>query len=738
MYSPDKKRIWKKRCDGGEAGDAAREAAAASIAAECGISAACARLVYDRGYRTPDDARDFINKKYDGGHDPFLLTDMDRACDRIERAIDSGAETVAVWGDYDVDGVTSASLLYLYFTKRGLHAGYYIPTRSEGYGMNVEEIDRLRGYGVTLIVTVDTGITAVGEVDYANSVGIDVVVTDHHECHEELPRAAAVVNPHRPGDAYPMKELAGVGVALKLVSALEIRRAGREGESVDAALAQVMRDYADLAAIGTIADVMPLTGENRAIVSYGLQLITYAPRTGVAALIGAIGRTLKGVPGASYVSFNIAPRINAAGRMDNASLAVELLLSDDPEDAAARAAELSGTNSARQQEENRIATEAIGMVEDNPDFADDRVILLGSDDWNQGVIGIVASRITEKFDRPAILVSFSGETDDSGPSPSDVGKGSGRSVPGFNLFDALSACSDCLVRFGGHEQAAGLSVRRDMMETLRARLNEYAAEHSDGIGVQVIEYDSEPDPAEIDAKLADEISGVLEPCGAGNPSPLFLMSDVCVKSAYPVASGKHTKLSVEAGGLLFDAMIYSTPISAVPYGEGDAVDLLFTAEKNEYRGRVGISLIVKDIRTSTRAYNERLREIAKLRSMKKGEPTPDAEADIPGREDFVVLYGLLERIVDGGRTSFSDLEIMRALALCAPGIGYVKYKIMLGVFGQTGVFEIEENTVTDAEGSSEWKMPCDVVTVRRPECRRKADLDASPLMKNVRASAGKL
>ena len=483
---------------------------------------------------------------------------------------------------------------------------------------------------------------------------------------------------------------------------------------------------------------MPLTGENRAIVSYGLQLLTYTPRTGVAALIGSVGRALKGVPSASYVSFNLAPRLNAAGRMDNASLAVELLLSEDPDDAAARAAELSATNSARQQEENRIATEAIGMVEENPDFADDRVILLGSDDWNQGVIGIVASRITEKFDRPAILVSFAGETGDSGPSPSDVGKGSGRSVTGFNLFDALSACSDCLVRFGGHEQAAGLSVRRDMMETLRSRLNAYAAEHSEGVGVQVIEYDSEPDPADIDAKLADEISGVLEPCGAGNPSPLFLFSDARVKSAYPVASGKHTKLSVEAGGLLFDAMIYSTPISEVPYGEGDAVDLLFTTEKNEYRGRVSVSLIVRDIRTSERAYRERLAEIAKLRSMKNGDPTPGAEDDIPGRDDFVVLYGLLERIVVGGRTSFSDIEIMRAIALCAPGIGYVKYKIMLGVFAQSGVFEIEENTVTGAEESSEWKMPCDVVSIRRPEVRIKADLEAAPLMKKVRVSAQKI
>ena len=730
MYSPDKKRIWKKRTSAAaEVPESERRRIIAEIRERLSVSAAAAELLFDRGMRSAEEAEAFINTAPDPGADPFLLTDMDKACDRIEQAIYGGGDTVAVFGDYDVDGVTSATLLYLYLRSRGVPTGYYIPRRADGYGMSKRAIDILASHGVTLIVTVDTGVTALAETEYAASIGIDVVVTDHHECLDSLPSARAVVNPHRPGDAYPFKELAGVGVACKLVCALEIRRARKCGEDPEEACRAVLRDWGDLVAVGTVADVMPLTGENRSIVGYGLQRLTDCPRLGFEKLTEASGRTPKGKVNASFVSFTLAPRLNAAGRMDNASLAVELLLSEDPDEAAERARDLCETNLQRQKEENRIASEAIEMIEADPSYAGDSVLLLGSDDWNHGVIGIVASRITEKYDKPAILVSFAGDNDT--PHPSDIGKGSGRSTPGINLFEALSSCGDCLEKFGGHEQAAGLSVRRDMLPVLRERLNAYVLSAvPDAARVAVLEYDDVLEASDIVTGFTDELSRLLEPCGSGNPAPVFMMSGATVRSVRPISSGRHTKLSVESDGRVFDALMYGTSLSEMPYAEGDSVDLLFTLENSEYRGRVSVQMIVSDIRCNSGVFRERIEQTERLSSLKAGKKIPDARRDIPGREDFVLLYGIIDRLVKNGRTSFRDSEMMRRIAAegASDSIGFVKYKLMLGVFAESGVFEIGETPVVSPADSSEWNMPDDVITVRVPENRRKADLSSSQLM----------
>ncbi|MBO7376262.1 MAG: single-stranded-DNA-specific exonuclease RecJ [Clostridia bacterium] len=733
MYSPDKKRIWKKRetlVQG--VSDTARADAVSAISSALGISRAGAGLIYDRGMTTPAEAIEFTDVRPDGGHDPFLLTDMEKACARIEEAAEAG-DTVAVFGDYDVDGVTSCTMLYLYLVSRGLRTGYYIPKRSDGYGVSKSAIDLLAANGVTLIVTVDTGVTACDETEYASSLGIDVVVTDHHESLNRLPDAVAVVDPHRPGDLYPFRDLAGVGVAFKLVSALEKRRAAAAGEDPDEAVRRALREYGDLLAVGTVADVMPLTGENRTFVSYGLGLLAgSSPRTGFLSLMEKSGRAPKGRISASYISFTLGPRINAAGRMDNASLAVELLLAETRAEADRIADILADANLQRQREENRIASEAAEMIESDPSFRDDAILLLGSDGWAQGVIGIVASRITEKYDKPAILVSFDPDGD---ASDRDVGKGSGRSIPGISLFDALAFSSDLLVKFGGHEQAAGLTVRRGMLPELRRRLNEYVSSRGGSRSVPVLEYDGEPDPCDLTVSFYDEITGLLEPCGSGNPSPVFMLSDAVISGARPISAGKHTKLSVTACGRSFDALLYGTKISELPYAEGDVVDLLYSLDKSEYQGRVSVQMIVSDIRCASSVYRERMRDISRLAELSGGGDPILCAADIPEREDFVALYGIIDRIVSEGRTSFTDREMMRRLSSSGLGgrIGFVKYKIMLRVFAETGVFRLDEEPAVPAEGSSEWRMPVDVVGVRVPERRGKADLEASALMRRLRS-----
>ena len=372
--------------------DAARTVAELSSALR--ITSVTAKLLYLRGYRTVEAANRFFHLEEAEPHDPFLLRDMEPAVERLLLAIER-KERIAVYGDYDVDGVTSTSLLYLYLSEYGADVGYYIPSRSkEGYGLSAGAIDALREKGVSLMVTVDTGITAVEEIAYAKSLGIDTIVTDHHECRPELPDACAVVNPHRADDNYPFKELAGVGVAFKLVCAMETEKCRREENSVYEGISRLCDDYADLIAIGTIADVMPVTDENRLFVAKGLAVMESRPRLGLSALIDAASAN-RGRPRkltSTYIGFVIAPRMNAAGRMAEASAAVELLLSDHKATADDYANRLCKLNAERQSEENRIAEEAYRKIEAMPAEERRNVLVIDSDDWNQGVVGIVSSR----------------------------------------------------------------------------------------------------------------------------------------------------------------------------------------------------------------------------------------------------------------------------------------------------------------------------------------------------------
>ena len=716
--------------------DAERERIITEISADFNIPRICASIIADRGFRTRESAHSFIYNNYIADRDPFALADMDWAAERILRAIESRTERVVIFGDYDVDGVTSASLLYLYLAGRGVHCGYYIPKRSDGYGMSREAIDTFAREGVTLIITVDTGITACDEIEYAASVGIDTVVTDHHECRPELPRAVAVVNPHRPDCSYPWKELAGVGVAYKLICALEILRARSAGKSEYEAERSVLLKYADLVAIGTIADVMPLIDENRMIVSYGLRIMSHSKRKGIEALIRASSRQPEDRMSASYISFTIAPRLNAAGRMDNASLAAELLLSESDATAQAIAEKLCEINQQRQIEENRIAGEAERMIDSDPSYLDDRFLLLGSDGWSHGVIGIVASRLTEKYGKPAILVTFDNSFEPGLSSGSDIGKGSGRSVRGVNLFDALASCEELLERFGGHEQAAGLSVKRANLPLLREKLNEYMATHlPDGEPSITLFADAEIEPEMINVGFSDELSQLLEPCGTGNPQPVFIMKDVLIRSVRAISSGRHCKLTVEKNGFVFQALYYGKSISEIGFNDGDIADLLFSVSTNRYRGEVSAQLVISDMRFATSFYRERLSQIERLGGILLGSRDCIDGDVIPGREDFVAFFGILSDFLRSGRSSFTDNYMVSRLARLrqTSGVGFIKYKLMLKVFGETGVFDITEEPIVTPAASSEWNLPDDLITLRKIVHRQKIDLDSSSTMKMLKA-----
>ena len=498
-----------------------------AISRELGITMPTAQLLVNRGCLTPEAARSFLSKEEEMLHDPFLMRDMDEATYRIAEALEDN-EKIVIFGDYDVDGVTSVSSLYLYLKDHGADVSYYIPCRSgEGYGVSDAAVRKLAGDGCKLIITVDTGITAVREVETARSLGVDVIVTDHHECHDEIPDAVAVVNPRRKDCEYPFKELAGVGVVFKLLCALE-SVLNPENRLIDC-VRRVSRKYGDLVAIGTVADVMPVRDENRLIISYGLSLIEETERPGLAELIDATTADSKSGKKkritAAFIGYTIAPRINAAGRISNASIAVDLFLAEDRETAAPIARQLCDINRERQTGENAIVEEAYAKIAAEHDFEKDPVVILDDESWHHGIIGIVASRITERYSCPSILISFEGSEN------GEIGKGSGRSVKGLNLVDALGKCSDLLEKYGGHELAVGLTIKRENLPEFRRRLNEYAREClSEGQTESTLDAECELSPEDITLEQASELYG-LEPFGVSNPVPMFVLYDVPLYSS---------------------------------------------------------------------------------------------------------------------------------------------------------------------------------------------------------------
>ena len=669
------------------------------ISEEIGVSPITARLLYNRGYDTPEKAINFLRIDIAALHDPYLMKDMDLAVTRIAQAIEN-EETIAIYGDYDVDGVTSVTSIYLYLQSKGADVVYYIPSRDkEGYGLCDAAIDVLADHGISLIVTVDTGITADHEVRYAATLGIDMVITDHHECRSELPPACAVVNPHRPDCPYPFKELAGVGVVFKLICAYEISEYRKRGASALEAVEAVCREYVDLTAIGTIADVMPIIDENRYIVAVGLEAVEHTKRCGLDALIEASSynpnarqdqppKRKKVTSG--FIGYGIAPRINAAGRISSATKAVELLLEQDPDMARERAEELCKINTQRQIEENRIAEQAYRTIEQEHDFQNDRVIVLEDDSWQQGIIGIVSSRITEKFGLPSVLISFDGATRGYA-SLDDVGKGSGRSIKGMNLVDALTHCSDLLTRYGGHELAAGLSITRCNIDEFRKRINQYARENLDSDALDIrYEADCEVDVHDLTMPLAVELTK-LEPFGVANPTPELVTRNLTVYKVIPLGAGKHCKVILAKDGLQMQAVWFGVPASTFPFSVSDCVDVMFQLSINEYQNVKSLQLIVKDMRISD-AYAEKCKwEKERYQQILEGAEFSLSENVIPSRDDIAEVYKLLRRECRIGHNTFSHKTLLSTLNLTSTQkINYIKLKFIISILKELSLCGVKE------------------------------------------------
>ena len=547
--------------------------------------------------------------------DPFLMTDMDKAAGRVGLAM-SRSEKIAVFGDYDVDGITATCLLTDFLRRHGADVVSYIPGRlEEGYGLNPIAIHQLHAEGVKLIVTVDCGITAVSEAELCKQLGIDLVITDHHECKQTLPAAAAVVDPHRCDGGYPHKNLSGVGVAFKLASAL----CGSQET--------VLEEYADMVCLGTVADVMPLQGENRVFVARGLESLAHTKRPGIAALMAECGCAPETVS-ASSIGFMLAPRINAAGRMGQIDLAVELFLTDDPDKAAEAARGLCELNRQRQAVESEIYRQAVSML---PMGKPPEAIVLADESWHQGVVGIVASRIAEEYACPTFLICLDGEH----------GKASSRSHGGFNLFASLSALSPLLESYGGHELAAGFTISRANIPEFRRQICALAAQYyTDDVPRTVLDVDCAVSPELLTLHNVDSLQ-MLEPCGNGCPKPVLMMKNLTIDRISMVGGGRHMRLRLCSGHTYLNAIYFSANPQTVSIQPGDLVDVAFTPQVNEFRGTRTVQMNVIDIRPSCNA--ECLPDAAPYRDMQRGNLTPgEAAALLPDRKMLALVWRYLD------------------------------------------------------------------------------------------------
>ncbi len=583
-----------------------------------------ARILINRGFSTVEDARAFLNTNRSDLLDPFLFKGMNQAVERIQKAI-RNSERITVYGDYDVDGITATALLFVALKEFGGIVDFFIPSRfTDGYGVNSSAIQSIAERGTGLIITVDTGITAVDEVEEAKRLGMDVIITDHHECQENLPQVL-VINPKYAESGYPFQHLAGVGVVFKLISALIYSYGGCD-EDID--------KFTPLAAIGTIADIMPMHGENRYIVQKGLEYLQNTENIGLKKLMDrCMGDRLLD---ASAVSYVLAPRINAAGRMGNASIGVELLTTDDEQHAEQLVEELCRENNRRQGIENRILEDAISMIENDESQQKRNAIVLWKEGWHNGVVGIVASRLKERYNRPCILFSLS----------EDHAKGSGRSVKPFNLFNALERIKEHTLKFGGHAYASGVLVSTDHLNEFRDALCEQV-----DMFLEENEFDNS---IEIDCSVFPQDLSIenivalqkLAPFGRENESPIFCMRNVRILEAVPTANGNHMRITFQCNHLKITAFYFNVSLSDFLYEAGELVDVVFEADINVYNGRRSIQLIIKDIRNNLSDSNSVWRDVERLKQFNV------SEGDIPNREHTAAVYRYLQKAVTIGIYSF--------------------------------------------------------------------------------------
>ena len=624
-----------------------------------GYSPLTAMVLSSRGIDTPRQAQDYLGKDAPL-HDPFLMRDMRPAAERVKLALER-KEKIAVFGDYDVDGITATSLLTHFLRSLGADCVPYIPGRlEEGYGLNPIAISQLAGEGVKLIITVDCGITAVKEAQLIRSLGMELVITDHHECKDVLPEAVAVVDPHRPDDRYPHKNLSGVGVAFKLACALS-------GDSRD-----VLDRYADMVCLGTVADVMLLQGENRVFVDRGLQQLRVTQRPGLAALIRECGCSWENIT-ASTIGYMLAPRINAAGRMGKIEIALELFLTTDARAGAQAAKALCELNRQRQAIESQIYDQAVAML---PQGQPPQAIVLASSVWHQGVVGIVSSRIAEEYCCPTFLICLDG----------DRGKASSRSFGGFPLFSSLSTLAPLLESYGGHELAAGFTIARDQIEPFREAICRLAAEYyRDETPRTTLSVDCAVGPELMTLGCVAALDA-LEPCGSGCPKPVLMMEKLTVERIRMVGNGRHMRLRLRKGSFGFNAIWFSTTAQTAGIAPGDEVDVAFLPQINEFRGERDVQMNVLDIRPSCAAACDH--DISCYRALRSGDLLPrQAALLLPGREKLALVWRYLSA---AGKAELSEdpMCLCRKIVRCTgQALSLQQLLVCLDIFSDVGLLQ---------------------------------------------------
>ncbi len=628
------------------------------------VSDIVARLLINRGYDTPALAKRFLHKSVDMLHDPMFMKDMDKAVARIKQAI-AGGELVTIYGDYDVDGVTATTILYKYIISQGGKANYYIPDRvEEGYGVNLSAIETIAKTGCTLIVTVDSGITAVKEAEAIKALGIDLIITDHHECGDTLPDAVAVVDPKRADCEYPFDKLAGVGVVFKLICAL----AGKER------LAEMIDLYSEFVAMGTTADVMPLSDENRMLVSMGLARLENTKNPGLRALMNSTGVTKRKMT-TSVIGYSLAPRINAVGRVGKAVRAVDLLLAASVSEAEIITEELCEANRQRQEEENKLVKEAYAMIEADPAMLKNKIIILTSETWHNGVIGIASSRINEKYGLPAVLITIDG----------DMGKGSCRSSKSpFNIYDALENVKQYFEKFGGHASAAGFSIKAENIPAFKESLTSY-------VRSTVTEKELTP-KVDIDCELAiNQISmdtinqiSMLEPYGTENNTPVFMLKDVYISEVQTLSNDRHIRMTVTNGSRSINAFCFGTPPSRFPFNVGDCVDIAFNLDTNVYRNIVSPQVTVRDMRFAESERKNIERANLLLNKYENGIDFEHNELDevIPHMDDFKDVFRYIRS--HGANATLQTLS-RRITANSDRKINVCKLAVCIDVFAEVGL-----------------------------------------------------
>ena len=531
-----------------------------------------ATILANRNIVNEEEIRLFLNPTRNDFHDPYLITDMEKAINRIVEAIEK-QEKVTIYGDYDVDGITSITVLKSFLKDRGLEVSQYIPNRlHEGYGLNKNAIDKIHNNGCELMITVDCGISAIEEIEYANSLGIETIVTDHHEPGNELPNALAVIDNKRKDSTYPFRELAGVGVVFKVIQALGIKLGLKEEEYLK---------YLDIVCIGTISDIVPLVDENRVIAKLGLLLIKQTKNIGLRSIIQSSGYTKID---SNSISFGIAPRINACGRMGKAEDALQLFLSKNINEVSNLTNKLNEYNKLRQDTEKKIFENAVKQIEEE-NLAENATITVGGHNWHHGVIGIVSSKITEMYFKPSILLSF--EED-------GMGTGSGRSIPGFDLHEALSKCTDTIEKFGGHSMAIGITIKKEKFEAFKKEFEEIAKEANIEEIVPIINIDAKIDFSSINKEMVESLKE-LEPFGEGNKMPVFVFKNLKIDSIRALSEGKHLKLTLKEGNTVVNAIGFNMGLLAEEYRIGDKIDVVGVLEVNTFNGVDNLQINMKDI-----------------------------------------------------------------------------------------------------------------------------------------------